>query len=157
MLRRMGWRRDALEWQAQQWTRLGLDLRSGYFWGGPAGGHYIDPTWSNQAQWDVNKAWRAKFPPMQCDRPEYVEAMRHTWAYLTGALPQSFNILMTRDTFGELDGGYRIDPASVCWEKILTPSYLEDPHRHLIVAYYYEERLEQLKGGDAPPPGVLTA
>lgn len=63
-------------------------MREGYFWGGHTAGMYVEAAWSRLAAEGVGGAWvEMKLPPLCCDRPEYVEALRHTWAYLTATPP----------------------------------------------------------------------
>jgi hypothetical protein len=86
-LRRMVTRRAYLARLSQEWTMHGLDNREAFFWAGPLVGQYVPMTW--RAKEDQQAlAWRKRqLPPLQCDRPEYVQAMVQHWARLTGELP----------------------------------------------------------------------
>ena len=40
------------------------------------------------------------------------------WARLTGEMPQTLVVKPTVDYFGRCDGGFRVDPASIRWDKV---------------------------------------
>ena len=40
------------------------------------------------------------------------------WARLTGEMPQRLVVKPTVDYFGRCDGGFRVDPASIRWDKV---------------------------------------
>ena len=89
-LRKMTFWGAFLSYVARLWTRWGLDLREGYLWGSPLAGTHVPTGWSKRARAldEERGAWISlNLPPLQCDRPEYVEAMRNTWAYLTKMPP----------------------------------------------------------------------
>jgi hypothetical protein len=119
-LRRMSWRAAFEAGVGPRWTFWGLDTRAGYFWGGRSVGKYVRPSWSRIALDSWMTDWSQTFglPPLNCDRPEYVEALRHAWAYKTNVPPQSLVVIPTLDTFGEPDGGYEIPATSVGWENV---------------------------------------
>lgn len=119
-LRKMAWRAVFEANAGQRWTFWGLDTRAGFFWGGRSVGKYVVPKWSRIAldSWMADWSQKLGLPPLNCDRPEYVEALRHAWAYKTNVPPQALVVIPTLDTFGEPDGGFEIPATTVRWERV---------------------------------------
>lgn len=117
-LRKYTLKATGLGYLSGKWTPHGLDCRSGYFWESVLAGQYLDTPWMSRMD-PTERAWRDHgLPPLCCDRPEYVEALRNTWAYRTNTAPQTLLIKATTDVFGHYDGGFEVDPESIRWDKV---------------------------------------